>query len=164
MGHQKGFRSAVNLLIGDLEPTPAMQRLVHADIYFGNTFLQGSRLWIFDFDNCEIAPAELDLATVFYDGVLCHFMNKVPSEQLTELVRRHWHAFIDGYRCVRDAPLDFAVLRKFIVLREAAIYVHYHRILDFSTLSDAVKAGFKRMRENVQLGRIEVDLDESWLA
>jgi len=162
-GSSEAFRSAVGKLVDELKAFPAPQRLVHADISFGNTFLDGSRLWIFDFDNCETAPVEQDLATVLYDGTLGHFMNQAPPDQLSEIVREHWRAFLDGYRSVRDAKLDIDALRKFVVLREAIIYVHYLRILDFSTLSDATLKGIDRMRENVERGTSEVDLDERWL-
>jgi len=163
-GASETFRSAVGKLIDELKALPLPQRLVHADISFGNTFLDGSNLWIFDFDNCETAPVEQDLATVLYDGTLCHFMNQAPSDRLSETVREHWHAFLEGYRSVRDASFDTDALRKFVVLREAIIYVHYLRILDFSILSDATLKGIDRMRENVERGTTEIDLDKHWLA
>lgn len=163
-GSRQTFRSAVRALVEELKEFPGQQRLVHADISFGNTFLDGSKLWIFDFDNCETAPVEQDLATVLYDGTLCHFMNQVPDDQLSEIVREHWRAFLDGYRSVRKAQFDIEALRKFAVLREAIIYVHYLRVLDFSVLSDATLEGIDRMRENVERGVTEVDLDERWLA
>jgi amicoumacin kinase len=157
------FRLAVHRLVRELKSHPATQRLVHSDISFGNTFLDGSRLWIFDFDNCEIAPIEHDLATVFYDGVLCHFLNKVPADQLASLVRTHWRAFLDGYRQIRNLQPDAAALRQFIVLREAVIYVHYLRTLDLKSLSEAARAGVDQMRKNVESGRTEVSLSGEWL-
>lgn len=163
-GSSDGFRSAVGKLIDELKAFPGQQRLIHADVSFGNTFLDGSRVWIFDFDNCETAPVEQDLATVLYDATLCQFMNRVPSDQLSEIVQDHWRAFLDGYRNVRDAEFDTEAFRKFVVLREAIIYVHYLRVLDFSSLSDATVQGIDRMRENVERGVSEVDLDERWLA
>jgi Ser/Thr protein kinase RdoA (MazF antagonist) len=163
IGPNGGFRSAVEELVGELKSFPERQRLVHSDISFGNTFLDGSQLWIFDFDNCETAPVEHDLATVFYDGVLCHFLNKVAGDQLSMVVRTHWCAFLNGYRSVREPSLDLTALRQFVVLREAIIYVHYLRTLNLADLSDAQRAGVERMRENVERGISEVELDERWL-
>lgn len=163
-GSQPFFRAAVESLGTELRSFAATQRLVHADVSFGNTFLDGSRLWLFDFDNCEVGPLEHDLAVVFYDGVLCHFLNRVPAADLPGLTRSHWRAFLEGYRSVRGLDIDLEAFRKFVVLREAVIYVHYLRVLDRSTLTDAWREGLGRMRDNVLARRSEVELDGGWLA
>ena len=163
-GQPRAFRAAVERLVDELKAVPAVLRLVHADVSFGNTFLDGSRLWIFDFDNCELGSVEHDLAVVLYDGVLCHFLNRVPADRLAELTRLHWGAFLAGYRSVRDCELDLDALRKHLILREAVIYVHYLRTLDPSAMTDAWRAGLDRMRQNVELGRAEVEVDERWQA
>jgi len=148
----RSFRAAVRQLIGELRPlTDGSLGLVHADISFGNGFLDGERLWIFDFDNCETGSIVQDLATVLYDSIFCRLLNRVPDAELAMRTRQRWTAFLNGYRDIRAlGPIDPQMLRKFLILREAVIYTHYCRVLDQSALSETWRAGMDQMRRNVE--------------
>ncbi len=159
------FRAAVRDLTADLKRrTDGDLGLIHADVSFTNTFLDeaspdGPRLWVFDFDNCEVGSVVQDLATIVYDATYCHLLNRVPPADLGMMVRRRWDALLEGYRAVRHlGPIDAELMRRFLVLREAVIYTHYCRILDRAKLSDTFREGMNRMRRNVERGVTEVDL------
>ncbi|MDB6003107.1 MAG: hypothetical protein JWR15_94 [Prosthecobacter sp.] len=49
------------------------------------------------------------------------------------------------------------LLERFFLLREAVIYVHYHRTLDVPTLDHSFKAGLEVMRKNVERQEHQVD-------
>lgn len=156
---QPVFRDAVARLVAELaEQTRDSLGLLHADIHFGNLFLNESQqpgmLWIFDFDNCEFGSVEQDLATVLYDAIYCRVLNRFPPEEFDGQMRDRWTSFLRGYHSVRRGySINENWLRQFLVLREAIIYLHYCRTLDLSTVSPAFLAGLEEMRTNVELGR-----------
>jgi Ser/Thr protein kinase RdoA (MazF antagonist) len=151
---QVGFRTQVMQLISRLaEQTQPALGLVHADIHFGNLFVDHGQLWIFDFDNCEYGTVEQDLATVLYDAIYCRVLMTVPPDGRSEAIASRWSSFSRGYCSVRGhAPLDEERLRQFLVLREAIIYLHYHRVLDMPTVAPSFLAGLEEMRQNVERG------------
>ena len=160
---QPVFRKQVQQLVAQLaEQTRDSLGLVHADIHFGNLFLDEGRLWIFDFDNCEFGSVEQDLATMLYDAIYCRVLNRVPPAETNAHIRSRWQSFLGGYRTVRrNHALDENLLRKFLVLREAIIYLHYHRVLDLNTVSATFLAGLEQMRQNVEQGTTEIELTEA---
>ncbi|WP_425617349.1 phosphotransferase enzyme family protein [Anatilimnocola sp. NA78] len=160
---QPAFQKWVYGLIAQLAgQTRDALGLVHADIHFGNLFLHDGQLWIFDFDNCEYGSVEQDLATMLYDAIYCRVLNRVPPAEVNTHVRSRWQSFLGGYRTVRrDHAFDEELLRKFLVLREAIIYLHYHRVLDLNSVSRAFLAGLDQMRRNVEQETTEIELAET---
>jgi Ser/Thr protein kinase RdoA (MazF antagonist) len=153
------FRAAVDRLVDDLRrQTDGRLGPIHADVGFSNLSLDGERLWVFDFDNCELGSVEQDLATVLYDNIVCRHSNRVRADELHAAVRRDWSAVLRGYRSVRPtATIDPHVIRQFLLLREAVIYTHYCRTLDPTTMTNAWRAGMDQMRKNVERGRTAVE-------
>lgn len=124
--------------------------LIHGDVNAGNIHVDDGRLWIFDFDNCEFGYFVQDLATFLYDSLYSKLVNRTAPESLTDAVRLRWNALMRGYR--EHGPLKEVsanTLRCFLLIREAIIYIHYHRILSERTLledSDFLNA----MKRNVE--------------
>lgn len=160
---QDAFRWQMEALVNELKACVTNTSLIHADISFTNVFYDGEDLWLFDFDNCERGPIEEDLATVIYDAVYCHWLNRVPPERLRDQVRQSCQAFVSGYETVRPrTKVNMETLRKFLVLREAVIYVHYCRTIDPAKITSGWRAGMDRMRSNVEQRLTEVDLHYCW--
>lgn len=150
------FRSSVADLVSSLrggDVNSSIYGPVHGDVSFGNCHLHEGELWLFDFDNAEHGCFVQDLATVLYDSVYCKVLNKFADDGLTVRMLPLWEAVWSGYQetgVVRPLDLDPERLRKFFLLREAVIYIHYHRIFDVKTVSDSFKAGLEVMRQNVE--------------
>ncbi|SFI96352.1 phosphotransferase enzyme family protein [Planctomicrobium piriforme] len=157
-----GFRRSVRELIQELRPqVEGRLGLVHGDLSFSNMFLDGERLWIFDFDNCEIGSIEQDFSVVLFDAIYCRLLNRVSMDELAQQIRQRWMRFLEGYCEVRTLPrIDPELLRKFLILREGLIYIHYCRTLDFSALTDATRAAIEEMRQRVEDRATEIELAE----
>jgi len=148
----EAFRAAVRTLVQRLvEPVSHRLGLLHADLSFSNVFLDGSRLILFDFDNCEFGPIEQDFATLLYDSIYCRLLHRLPADELAPRIRERWDALLAGYRGIRpDVEVDLALLRQFLVLREAIIYTHYCRTLDLTTVLARFRDGMDEMRRSVE--------------
>lgn len=157
----KHFRECVAYLIESMrqaERTPDTHGLIHSDVSFGNFSLHEGELWIFDFDNCEFGFFIQDLATALYDSIYCKVLDKSADPGLTGRMLPLWRALLKGYASTGPLKqIDPAMLRKFFLLREAAIYVHYHRTLDIAKMDDSFKAGLEVMRKNVESQSHQVD-------
>ncbi len=158
------FRASVADLIHHLQALPVNPKtygLLHADACLGNCFLDGDKLWIFDFDNSEKGHFAQDFATILYDSIYCRMLNQFADAGLTDRMAPLWAALWKGYS--KTGPLtkiDTLQLKRFFLLREAIIYVHYHRTLDVPALDDSFKAGLEVMRKNVQAQQHQVDFDK----
>lgn len=155
------FHGQVNSIVGELKSIPVKPDgygLIHADISFGNCNIDNGRLWIFDFDNCEYGHFVNDIATMLYDSIYCALFNRMSRPQLENEVIARWKAFLDGYETVRNlGPIEPDVLRKFLVLREAVIYVHYQRVMTPERKAQ-LHEGLEFMRRNVEAGVTDVPL------
>lgn len=157
------FCASVADLIHELRALPVDPKtygLIHADACLGNCFLDGDRLWIFDFDNSEKGHFVQDFATILYDSIYCRMLNKFADAGLNGRMAPLWAGLWKGYS--KTGPLkgiEALQLKRFFLLREAVIYVHYHRTLDVPTLDDSFKAGLEVMRRNVENQEHQVDFE-----
>lgn len=155
------FCASVDDLIQQLRKpsaTPDTYGLVHGDFSLGNCHLDGSDLWLFDFDNCEQGYFTQELATVLYDSIYCKVLNKFADAGLNERVAAFWKPFWRGYgQTGPGRALDLAQLQRFFLLREAIIYIHYHRVLDLRKVDASFHAGLEVMRTNVENQVHQVD-------
>lgn len=148
----QNFQRAVTELIAGLRPLVESQlSIIHGDLSLSNIHRDGDQLWLFDFDNCEVGSVLQDFAVILYDSIYCRLLHRVLESQLIERCHEHWSAFLLGYRSLRPMQqIPAEPLRMFLMLREAAIYIHYLRSLDPSTMSTAFRAGMEKMREHVE--------------
>lgn len=133
--------------------------IVHGDINFVNIFDYGRKLWIFDFDNCEHGYFVQELATVLWDSIYCKELREFADSGLNRRIELLWHAFLEGYS--KSSPLkeiNLMQLKDFFLLREAIIYVHFHRTLNLSKMSESFHRGLEIMRRNVEEQDHQVDL------
>lgn len=134
--------------------------LVHADACLGNCALDGDRLWIFDFDNCEHGHFAQDFATILYDSIYCRMLNQFADDGLNDRIAPLWEGLWRGYAAAGPlCGIGALVLKRFFLLREAVIYMHYHRTLDVATVADSFKAGLEVMRRNVEAQEHQVDFE-----
>lgn len=155
------FRESVVDLVDSLRRLPVDSSTygpVHGDVSFGNCHLHEGELWLYDFDNAEHGHFVQDLATVLYDSIYCKVLNRFADPDLTGRMLPLWQAVWEGYQKTGVVKkLEAEPLRKFFLLREAVIYIHYHRILDVKTVSDSFKAGLEVMRQNVERKEHQVE-------
>jgi Ser/Thr protein kinase RdoA (MazF antagonist) len=157
------FRSTIADLVRDLRSYPLTSQnhgLIHGDVSFGNYFIHEGDLWIFDFDNCEYGYFAQDLATVLYDSIYCKVLNKFADAQPTERMIPFWKAFWSAYS--KTGPLneiDTLQFKNFFLLREAIIFVHYHRTMDLRNIDDPFRMDLEVMRRNVENLDHQVDFD-----
>lgn len=144
----------------ELPVTPETYGLVHADACLGNCFVDDGQLWIFDFDNCEHGHLTQDFATILYDSIYCRVLNQFADDGLNDRIAPLWAALWRGY--AQGGPLaamDAMQLKHFFLLREAVIYIHYHRTLDMAAVGDSFQAGLEVMRRNVEAQTHQVDFE-----
>jgi Ser/Thr protein kinase RdoA (MazF antagonist) len=160
----RDFYESLHQLMADIQVMPQHPQgygMIHSDVSFGNCHLDGKDLWLFDFDNCEYGHFLQDLATVLYDSVYCKVVNEVERKNLNHAMKSRWLEFLNGYRSVRDLPcFDLHQLENFFLLREAVIYIHYHRVLDLQAISPSFHEGMNQMRRNVEGRTHEVDFSQ----
>ncbi|WP_395730358.1 phosphotransferase enzyme family protein [Prosthecobacter sp.] len=144
----------------ELPVTPQTYGLVHADACLGNCFLDDDQLWVFDFDNCEHGHFVQDFATILYDSIYCRVLNEFADEGMNDRITPLWAGLWRGYAKAGPlAAVDAFQLKNFFLLREAVIYIHYHRTLDVPALSESFKAGLEVMRRNVEEQSHQVDFE-----
>ncbi|QIF04349.1 phosphotransferase [Roseimicrobium sp. ORNL1] len=125
--------------------------LVHGDVSFNNCHFEGTLPWLFDFDNCEYGSFLQDIATVLYDSIYCKALNRFADAELHQRMLPPLASFLEGYSCTGiGTVLDGGLITKFFLLREAIIYVHYHRTLDVENLPQSFRDGMEVMRRNVE--------------
>lgn len=143
-----------------LPVAPGSFGLIHADACLGNCFLDDGRLWIFDFDNCEHGHLVQDFATILYDSIYCRVLNQFADDGLNDRIAPLWAGLWRGYS--KTGPLqalDALLLKQFFLLREAVIYIHYHRVLNVPAQEASFKAGLEVMRQNVEDQAHQVDFE-----
>lgn len=159
------FREGMEALIRLLREVPVNPQtygLIHGDACLGNCFVDGDELWIFDFDNCEQGHFLQDLATVLYDSIYCRMLNQFADAGLNDRIVPLWKALLRGYSetgPLAVAEIDPMRLKQWFLLREAMIYVHYHRVLDVGNVNDSFKAGLEVMRGNVERQEHQVNFE-----
>lgn len=156
------FCQAMDVLVSDLRQsldTTVSYGLIHGDVSFNNCFFEGTLPWIFDFDNCEYGSFLQDIATVIYDSIYCKAMNRFADAALHERMFLPLASFLEGYSDTEPGTtIDGSLITKFFLLREAVIYVHYHRTLDVQNLPQSFRDGMEVMRRNVVSQNHQVDV------
>lgn len=101
------FCASVVDLIDKLRALPTDPKnygLIHADACLGNCFLDGEKLWIFDFDNSEKGHLVQDFATILYDSIYCRVLNKFADAGLNDRMAPLWTGLWKGYS--KAGPLN----------------------------------------------------------
>nr|WP_170157013.1 phosphotransferase [Roseimicrobium gellanilyticum] len=156
------FCHSVATLVADLRQSLDVTMgygLVHGDVSFNNCHFDGVHPWLFDFDNCEYGSFLQDIATVLYDSIYCRALNRFADAELHQRMLPPLASFLEGYFGTGiGTVLDESLIGKFFLLREAIIYVHYHRTLDVGSLPQSFRDGLEVMRRNVESQSHQVDV------
>ena len=156
------FATSVEEMVGRISRIPKRPEsfgIVHGDINFANIFEDGQKFWIFDFDNCEYGYFVQELATVLWDSIYCKELREFADSGLNRRIELLWEAFLRGYS--ETSPLkeiNLNQLKDFFLLRESIIYVHFHRTLELSKISESFRRGLEVMRRNVEEQDHQVDI------
>jgi len=134
------FRNSVSKLIQEISSIPATSSnygILHGDVNMGNIHIQDGRIQIFDFDNAEYGYFLQDLAVMLYDSIYSKVVTHATPKTLTSTIKTLWDTLLTSYHRF-NPKLSFSAkeLSDFFLLREAVIYVHYHRIISPDRWSD----------------------------
>jgi Ser/Thr protein kinase RdoA (MazF antagonist) len=159
----KNFRAAVGELIQEISGFSVDKEgygLVHADFSFNNLFLGDGRLTVFDFDNCEYAFFAQDIGTTIYSSVFSYHANAQRNADLIGFSNEFWDSFVEGYTVENSLVSEWRQQIKLsLILREAVIYTHYHRVCDMSSMPEGFQKGVDEMRQNVEARRPAISLN-----
>ena len=73
-------------------------------------------------------------------------------------IQPFWEALLKGYSSASPMKmLDLNLLKKLFLLREATIYIHYHRTLNLAEISESLGQGLEVMRNNIEAQDHQVD-------
>lgn len=134
--------------------------LVHADFSFNNLFFDNGQVTVFDFDNCEYAFFAQEIGTTIYSSVFSYPANTRRNADLVGFSNEFWAAFAEGYTVENSLASEWQrQVELSLILREAVIYTHYHRIYDVSSMSEGFQKGVDEMRQNVEARRPAVPLN-----
>jgi len=157
----KSTLRSINQLIQSISNTPKTDRnfgMIHADINCMNLHRSNDDLWIYDFDNCEYGYFTQDLATILWDSIYCKVLNKFADEGMNARIEPLWAALLKGYSATSPMKvLDLTLLKKLFILREATIYIHYHRTLNLTEVGDSFHKGLEVMKNNIEALDHQVD-------
>jgi len=145
------FRNGVSRLIHEISGIPTTSNnygIIHGDINTGNIHIHHGGIRIFDFDNAEYGYFLHDLAVLLYDSIYSKVVSHVAPQALTSTIKTFWDATLNGYYRI-NPTLCFSAkdLSNFFLLREAIIYVHYHRIIPPDRWADP---NLSKMRRHVE--------------
>ena len=156
--NRDAFKKAVRSLISEIREIPVAPKdygLIHGDVSFQNCYISGQDLTIFDFENCEYGLFTEDLAVAYYSAIFNSLTGKQRRNSIGQFANDFWSALRAGYSEVRQLPDDWILsLEPLLILREAVIYTHYHRIFDISKESESFQMGVDEMRANVESHRV----------
>lgn len=125
--------------------------LIHGDINVGNFFVDGSRITLFDFDECQYSWFVEDIAIQLFYMIYVVLDDSTPERH--EQARRFMRFFLQGYE--KHHSLDLASLKqmeRFLRLREFIVYVGMHRSFDMTKLDDWTAAYLRESRRRLEEG------------
>lgn len=130
--------------------------LLHGDMSFANCFLEAGRLHLFDFDHCEYGYFAAEIGTAVYECAI-----HVPAGG-AEKVAKFWPNFWAGYSSENALkPSWLPHIPDFVRLRDAWIYVHFHRVHDMPVLmarEERIRRDFAAWRQRIEQGLGPVDV------
>ena len=132
---------------------PPIYGLVHSDLQSNNLRVQHGKLWVFDFDDCEMNWFISDIATALYFAL----WSPDPARSHAEFAAFVLTHMVVGYR--REHPLDdewIERIPRFLKLQEMFIYVIINESnqvtpeTDLATLPPKHRALLQRYRHNIE--------------
>jgi Ser/Thr protein kinase RdoA (MazF antagonist) len=135
-------------LVSRIEALPSFRNdfgLIHSDLHFWNFAVDGDRLTIFDFDNCEHHWFMADLGTIIFESATCIHQRLARQEFIADFMKQ----FLPGYLAVRDSGDLLAALPDFAKLREIQIFLTLSRRWKNREIGPFQKAFFSATREAV---------------
>jgi Ser/Thr protein kinase RdoA (MazF antagonist) len=100
-------------------PAGGTDLLIHQDAHFGNVHVEdGSRLTLFDFDDCAYGTAVHDVAMVFFYWLMVGWEDEVAA------TRRFFDRLLAGYRRHADLPSGWPEgIDRLLEVRQAVIFL-----------------------------------------
>lgn len=106
--------------------------LIHGDIHLNNFHVDGDKLMLFDFDECEYSWFACDIANPLF------YVTPLPSDGMdhrNDVAQRFYDLFMDGYSMEHTLPTySLQQLPHFLRLRELLVLSGAFRSLDLTNL------------------------------
>jgi amicoumacin kinase len=156
---QTEVRTRIRELVQRLKGLPRDREsfgLIHGDPSLANCFVDEGRLHLFDFDQCEYGYFASDIAAAVFETAI-HVAGGGAAK-----AAKFWPTFWSGYR--QENQLDPSWLEQlpdFIRLRDAWIYVHFHRIHNMPLLiekEERIRQDFEVWRTRIEEGVGPIDV------
>lgn len=131
--------------------------LVHGDLHQGNLLLEGTQIFLFDFDDCEYHWFAHDIAMIFFYLSQAFAEPQSPSEFWAKNLPPFWSSYQQFY----PLPLsELADLPDFILLREALLYALVHQVEDLSQASPEFLERQRQRRQRLESQSVNLDWPE----
>lgn len=133
--------------------------IIHSDMHQGNFFIDGSELYMFDFDDTMFFHYIHDVSIPVYYTIWMSYRNeplKVRSEKASAILE----TFLRGYMRVR--PLEREWLERlplYLTLRDLTLYAVFHKKVDFDQepeMKPLVNWLGDRLRKNEPIAEIDL--------
>ncbi|MEM1152854.1 MAG: phosphotransferase [Pseudomonadota bacterium] len=126
--------------------------LIHADIHEGNFHVQGSKITLFDFDDCHYSWFVNDIAILLYESTVKHQIEKSDFSTMID-------CFTLGYSQHNCLPSDWREqLELFLKLRNIYVYLFFHSKLDLNHLTERRKTHLERLKRRIEEDRVLVPI------
>lgn len=125
--------------------------LIHGDINIGNFLVDGDRITLFDFDECQYSWFVEDIAIQLFYMVYVVLDDSLQERQ--DQARRFMKHFLKGYERQHSIHADsLKHMELFLRLREFIVYVGMYRSFDFSNLNDWTQKYIQESRNRLEAG------------
>ncbi|MDD4296961.1 MAG: phosphotransferase [Ruminiclostridium sp.] len=132
--------------------------LIHSDIGQGNMFVDGDKVTIFDFQDCEHNYFINDLAVMIYFGIEDSFNGRDIKSYSIEFI----NSLLKGYRKENKIePYWIDKIPLFLKLREILSFIIFYCYWDVDTFNEDRKARLNLYRKNIEFDIPVLNIDFS---
>lgn len=149
-GIHKGLKEVLNE-ISRLDKGKNSFGLIHGDINIGNFFVDGDRITVFDFDECQYSWFVEDIAIQLYYTIYVILDDAIDERE--EMGKRFMERFMKGYmleNSLGDCWINTIPL--FLQLREIIVHVGIYRSWSLNSLNQWQSEYFKQSKARIEKG------------
>jgi len=138
-----------------LPRTPEDYGLIHADLHPHNFCFADGRITAFDFDNCEYAWFDKDIAVIVF-----YVARAAPRGQREEAVATFLAPFLEGYRELRRCDrVWLEAVPDMLALQRSMNYALFHQYRDPGLLDEDTLDRWGRFRRDIEADTPVLQLD-----
>jgi Ser/Thr protein kinase RdoA (MazF antagonist) len=143
--------------IHNLPKDPACYGLIHADLHFGNFFVDAPAraITLFDFDDCAYGWYVMDVAMLLFDILVLY-----SGEERQPFATRYLKNFLAGYRAETELSSKWICeLPTFLKLVEIGVYIEVYPDYDPQDTTSWVGKFMPGRKQRIEENQAYIDLD-----